>query len=333
MKVEGSGLASPSEVRNPPSTESSSAWTLFRKRWRNPRQLTVTRVGKIFIVITTGIGLGALNTGNNLLYLVLGFLLSVIVLSGVLSERILRDLSVRRALPNGVRAGEPFQLRYEITKKKGAAFALKVNEHRSRLVGWGWAPHFDETEPCLITATMVIHDRGPLLLREIQVSTFFPFGLFEKSRLIEVSDLLLVWPRRGFACEVPADATTQHMGESGVQRLRDGAGDLAGLRLLREGEDARRIHWKKSASSQTLVRVERERDDRKQYRLTLDDHAAETLERACEEMAALSEQLISQGHEVGLRSKAVTIRPSSGPVALRKILNALAWAGFSKGAP
>ena len=66
-----------------------------------PRRLRVTRVGRTYLVITLGIGLGALNTGNNLLYLVLGFLLSVIVLSGVLSERVLRDVTVRRLLPDG----------------------------------------------------------------------------------------------------------------------------------------------------------------------------------------------------------------------------------------
>ena len=50
--------------------------------WR--RSLKATRVGRTYLVITVGIGLGALNTGNNLLYLVLGFLLSLIVASSIL---------------------------------------------------------------------------------------------------------------------------------------------------------------------------------------------------------------------------------------------------------
>ena len=50
-------------------------------------------MGRTYLVVTFGVGLGALNTGNNLLYLVLGLLLAMVVASGVLSERCLRYLS------------------------------------------------------------------------------------------------------------------------------------------------------------------------------------------------------------------------------------------------
>ena len=58
----------------------------LRAWWKPPRTMTITRVGRTYLVITMGVGLGALNTGNNLLYLVLGFLLSLIIASGVLSS-------------------------------------------------------------------------------------------------------------------------------------------------------------------------------------------------------------------------------------------------------
>ncbi len=52
----------------------------FLRRSLNPgRVLTVTPLGRVFLMLTLGIGLGALNTGNNLLYLVLGLMLSTIV--------------------------------------------------------------------------------------------------------------------------------------------------------------------------------------------------------------------------------------------------------------
>lgn len=57
-----------------------------KKRRRLPRKLKTTREGKALIGITLGIGAGAVNSGNNLLYLILGLLLSLIVVSGVLSE-------------------------------------------------------------------------------------------------------------------------------------------------------------------------------------------------------------------------------------------------------
>ena len=72
------------------STPPRSLWRRLKAALRPPRTLKVTRMGRTYLVVTFGVGLGALNTGNNLLYLVLGLLLSVIILSGVLSERCLR---------------------------------------------------------------------------------------------------------------------------------------------------------------------------------------------------------------------------------------------------
>ena len=48
------------------------------RRWRSvrpPRRLKFTREGKFFVGITLGVGFAAINTANNLLYLLLGMLL------------------------------------------------------------------------------------------------------------------------------------------------------------------------------------------------------------------------------------------------------------------
>ena len=78
------------------------------RRWfRPPRRLKLTREGKYFIGITFGVGFAAINTGNNLLYLLLGMLLSLIVVSGVLSELSLRELTVVRRLPPRAQVARP----------------------------------------------------------------------------------------------------------------------------------------------------------------------------------------------------------------------------------
>jgi uncharacterized protein (DUF58 family) len=296
--------------------------------WR--RGLKTTRIGRTYLVITVGIGLAALNTGNNLLYLVLGFLLSIIVLSGVLSERVISEIRVRRLLPDGAFAGEPFPLRYEVTRTKGRAFALRISEGGGTLDGWAWIPTVLEGAPVVARADVTAARRGPLALNEVQISTFFPFGLFEKSRTVPVEDLLLVWPRRGFSCDPPEADDGRQTGDGGSQRHRDGSGDVQGLRELGEGEDARRVHWKKSATAGKLLVVEREREDRKQYTLRIDGAApGEPLDRACEETAALTNRLLAAGNEVGLVAGGRKIRPSSGPGHEKRILSALAVLGFT----
>ena len=297
-------------------------------RWRAPRTLKVTRVGRTYLVITLGIGLGALNTGNNLLYLVLGFLLSVIVLSGVLSERVLSDVTVRRLIPDGVFAGEPFALRYEVGRAKGHAFALTLRELPGTLEGSAWVSSVGAGQREVTRARATAPRRGPLRLTGVKVSTTFPFGLFEKARTIPLDDLLLVWPRRGFTCEVPHSSAGVHVGDLGQSRHRDGGGDLLGLRELGDDEDARRIHWKKSAAVGQLLKVEREREDRQQFTLRVDRQAlSEALERACEETAALTHALLGAGHEVGLEAFDRRIRPAAGSGHERRLLSALAWLG------
>ena len=72
-----------------------------------PRALRATRAGWCFIAIIFGVGFAALNTGNNLLYLVLALMLAFLVLSGLLSEASLRGLRVERHLPRELFALAP----------------------------------------------------------------------------------------------------------------------------------------------------------------------------------------------------------------------------------
>jgi len=308
-----------------------SLWSRFRawRSWRSPRGLKFTRSGRTFFVVTIGIGLGALNTGNNLLYLVLGLLLSLIVASGVLSEYCVRDVRVRRLLPDAAHAAEPFAMRYELTRAKGFCFALSVRELSPALTGSAFAPVVRAGEPQVVRAQLTAERRGPYALDELEVSTLFPFGLFSKTRRIELPDTLLVFPRRGMACVEPPETHGAPAGDGGNPRRRDGTGDLLGLRELAEGEDARRVHWLKSATYGKLLKVEREREERRQFVLSVGAKlSGEALDTRCEELAALTRRLLTHGHEVGLDAEGHRIRPGGGPGHEKRVLSALAWVGF-----
>jgi uncharacterized protein (DUF58 family) len=301
---------------------------------RLPRTLQVTRLGQVYIVLTLGVGIGALNTGNNLLYLVLGFLLAIIVLSGVLSERVVADLAVRRLLPEGAFSGERFALRYEVRRKQGRAFALRLSEDDAALPGWAWVPIVEAGTPVVTRADLTAPRRGPWPLKAVRVTTAFPFGLFEKTRVLELPETLLVYPRRGFVCEAPVADDGRRSGDLGSAKHRDGAGDLLGLKELGDLEDVRRVHWRKSAAAGRLLKVEREREDRREYTLVIDPGLPpEALDRACEETAAVTHVLLERGHEVALQAGAHRLRPGNGAGHEHRILSALAWLGFEERAP
>lgn len=306
----------------------------LRRLLRPPRRLRITGAGRVYLLVTVGVGLGALNTGNNLLYLVLGLLLSLIVVSGVLSERCLRGLQVRRLLPEGCHAAEPFPLRYALRRPAGWSFALAVEEDGGALQGRAWAPAVGGDDELVVRADPVAPRRGPLRLAGVKVTTTFPFGLFAKSMVVDQDGLLLVYPRRGFTCEVPPTREGPRSGDGGNPHRRDGTADLHSLRELLPLEPARGVHWVKSAQWGKLLKVEREREERVRYLLQVrTDLPQEVLDRECEEAAALSERLLGLGHEVGLSMPRHQLRPGSGPGQRRRVLSALAWAGHEEESP
>jgi uncharacterized protein (DUF58 family) len=300
---------------------------------RPPRRLRTTGAGRTYLVLAVGVGLGALNTGNNLLYLVLGLQLSTIVVSGLLSEWCLRRVRVRRLLPEAPHARSTFHLGWALSRPRGHGFALSVWEVHPLLgeaVGQlAWLPPGEER---IVRAPAVVPRRGPLPLGAVRVATSFPFGLFVKSRDIDLPGELLVLPARTSAPPEAPHSATGTGEEHSPRRGLDGEGDLAQLRELREGEDARRIHWRKSAQLGTLLRIERDAHPHPRIVLRLDDGGPpEALDGPCEALAARAELLLARGAEVGLETTGgVSLRPSTGVLQARAILRALARAGYGE---
>ena len=309
----------------------SAPRSALRRRFRPPRSLTITGAGRTYLVITLGVGLGALNTGNNLLYLVLGLMLSMIVVSGVLSEQCLRWLEVRRLGAEAAFVDEPFAFRYAVKRSRGTGCCLVITEEGAAVSGEARVAVLPSGEEQVARADLRAPRRGPHALTGIKVTTVFPLGLFAKTRVFESEAVLLVYPRRVAHAGALPDQQAGPVGDTGNPRRRDGTGDLLGLRDLRDGEDVRQVHWKKSASAGKLLRTERAREERRQFTLALDPTLApDPLERRLEEAAAQARALLERGHEVGLDAGLTRLRPAAGPGQERRILCALAWVGHEE---
>jgi len=77
------------------------------ERLRESFDYEVNRAGIIYALVTLVIGIAALNTGNNLLYIVVAAMLAAIVVSGYVSAVVLRYLELDIRLPEHVFAGRP----------------------------------------------------------------------------------------------------------------------------------------------------------------------------------------------------------------------------------
>jgi uncharacterized protein (DUF58 family) len=75
------------------------------ERLRETFNYEVTRAGVVYVLVTLVIAIAALNTGNNLLYIVVAAMLAAILVSGVVSALVLRWLELDVRLPEHVFAG------------------------------------------------------------------------------------------------------------------------------------------------------------------------------------------------------------------------------------
>ena len=316
----------------------------LRRRYRRPpRQLKTTREGKLLIAITLGLGFGAINSGNNLLYLILGMLLSLIVVSGVLSELTLRRLRVDRTSKGSPHAGGDVFTSYAVfnEKRRAGSFSVEIEEafdatkpvHQRP----GYSLFLRPGERHEVAARLRFGRRGVYTSTGIRVATRFPFSFFRKWREFDGASEFVVYP-----AIVPIKAPRLYNVESGAYesyRKVGQGGEYYGLREHRLEDDPRDIHWKTSAKLGRLVSREYEATaDRRVWlyvpnvygegeqpnELPRETPESVRFETGLSHAASLAAHYIKEGWAVGLLSLNEQIPPETGSNQLTRIYDSLA---------
>ena len=222
--------------------------------WRPPRRLSFTREGRIAVFLSIGVGFAAINTGNNLLYLLLGWILSFIIASGVLSEATLKGLVVTRRPPPRIYASEPFLMEVVIAndKPKRASYSIEVEDLQGKrpIDKRCYFLKIPEAKQQRTSYRHTFVRRGLYTLTGYRLATKFPFALFRKSRDVDAPLEVLVYPARVSVARPPPRAANR--GDAIADRLGR-RGEFHGLREHRAGDDRRDIHWKSSARTGRLL--------------------------------------------------------------------------------
>lgn len=320
----------------------------WRRFWRNaPRQLEFSRDGKVIIGLTFAIGFAAINTGNNLLFLGWGLMLSAILISGVLSEATLRPLSILASPPTAARAGEisliPMQL--SNAAQRLPAYAVEAGGTVEDPAGeslTATAPYQLRLEPDShhrIGARFTPARRGRHRIGALRTRTSYPFGFFTKSKRHSPPKRAEFWVMPA-AVDVSGLATLlfSRLGEEAAQVA--GAGeDFFSLRPYRHGDDVRRVHWRRSARTGRWVVIETEAYRGTQLMLELclppvepgaDD---ERVEITISTLGSLAEDLLARGLSVGAHGPDLAVLPEAGPRQAHIILLALARLEVGAGRP
>jgi uncharacterized protein (DUF58 family) len=245
-------------------------------------------------------------------------LLALIVVSGVMSELSLRDLTVVRRLPLRAQVGRAHLVEIEVFNHKGRvpSYAIEVEDLRAAQPA-DKRCFFLKISPK--SAQVAAYRRTPLKRgRDVHVgfriATRFPFGLFEKSREVPAEGELIIYPAVD-PVQLPPSGTGRHAGNDSSLGRGNGE-DFLGLRPLREGEDPRDVHWRKTAALGHLVSRERAREARPDVTLALD---AIKPASATEEWDIAFERRIRDAASRAVahlkRGDSVTIRTSTGLVS------------------
>jgi uncharacterized protein (DUF58 family) len=327
---------SPDQKRSAPRSKEPPTgwWQRLQRGLRLPRRLKFTREGRYFFFISLGIGFAAVNTGNNLLYLLLGMTLSIIVASGVLSEVALRKLSVRRQFPPEIYAERPFLVGIELSnqKRRIPSFSIEIEDLAGGL-SLEKKCYFLKIPPQRSQHTSyryTLARRGVHRFDAVRISTKFPFALFRKSREVDLPDEVLVYPARVDVSDLTA---AWRSGQGAAPLRRGGRGeDFFSVREFRPGDDSREIHWKSSARVGRLMLREREDAINRRVAIYLDNRlpapATEEIrlevERAIARAASLASHYLQRGFRVRLVTRTARVNEGTGAAHLRHILRTLA---------
>ena len=282
--------------------------------------MSLTRTGRTVLGLSLLALLAGLASGNNLLYLLYGLLVSGLLLSASAAWWNLRRVEAVVDAPEQAFEGSPAVLRVRLKNTSGVCAHMLD-------AAWGGERAAVDSLPSRSEARCEL--RGPLpwrglnLLEGLSLETDFPFGLLRLRRPLRGEVLALPKPRETrSAAEIDADVS-----ESGVPRPRKGIGDdLFGIRGYEPGDDSRLINWKLTARTGRALVNEYScpGGSKVTVRVEVTDGQALT------ESASACKHYLDRGGEVRLVTPEGSVDYGKGLLHLDRLLRVLALLGPGK---
>jgi uncharacterized protein (DUF58 family) len=286
--------------------------------------MRLTRFGFGVVLAALVTMFGAAASGNNLLYLVNGMIISVLAVSAFAARRNLSGLGAEASVPTSSFQGTELSLSVLIRNpRRRAAHRLDAAagaERRScrRLEGRSAAA---------FSLPATLPRRGRNILSGLVLESSYPFGIFR--RRVDLAPVeALAFPHLD---EVPELRPSRSVRQESVALPKRGVGDeFHGLREYGDGDDARLIDWKATARTGTpLVREYAHYLDNR-ITITVEGKPGPSTEREISEAASAARFHIDAGAEVRLVTDEGGLDYGRGLLHLEAILEKLALLGNGK---
>lgn len=287
--------------------------------------MKTTREGRRFLLATALIAVAAVNTGNNLIYLIFSLMLSFVLLAVVMLRINLSGIALAVSIDHPVFAGEQTCAFFTILNRKKLIpkYSLRViAPGTSSPVYCAFIPQKDSVKKEI---KIIFDKRGLYTYGDFFIQSGFPFILFEKSTALKVSGEVLVYPSLMDVEQVIPDITGQ---EGFSIRMTTGTGnDVHSIREFRYGDDWRNMHWKASAKASSLMVKEYSLTDIRKITLIIDNlqpSQEEVFEKTLSLAGSLARYFLDSGYFVRVLSCKKVIPFGNGGEHLFKVLDILA---------
>jgi uncharacterized protein (DUF58 family) len=309
---------------------------------RKRPSLDFSLTGLIYIAMMLFMGLAAINSQANLLFGVFGLMIGILLVSGIISRMVLRNLDITRRLPENGVVGQPMTVSYEFGNRKRFWPSLSVT--LAELDGveafqkqpHGYMLHAAARMTATVPVELIPKRRGLYALGRHQVSTSFPFGFIKRAMERVSKDKILIFP--AMAMVAPQFLSRMLSAESSgpmMRPRRGGMDEFYGLKEHRSGENPRWIYWKRSARTGTLVAKEMTHVSPPRILMLLDTFTEDDsragqaeVERCIAMAGSLAHHAIEQNLALGMvcwtRDGWLSIQPNRGKRHRADILTALA---------
>ena len=244
--------------------------------------------GALFVVLTLLVGLAAAQRPNNLVVWGFGVLLAMILVSGVVSAKMVRNLRVTRLETRSASSGSPLVVKYlvENLSRKRSVFALRVGEiltassirdrffspdSKDHVGSTGWLSRIGPGESQVCDSVLPAFHRGVLHLQKVRVTTAFPFGFIDRRIDFDLDQEILVQPTtHPLKSDLIRSVSQGELGGIGVSGRPGPGEDFFSLREFKPGDSVRQIFWKRPQANNDILVVQRSESTPPRIRVILD---------------------------------------------------------------
>ena len=212
--------------------------------------IKITKAGYFYIGLTIILGFSAVNTANNLVYIIAAAMLSFMAVSGFFGRGNLRGISVTIDIPEEVYARRPVPIRVTLVNSKRflPAFLIRISLGDTTIL----FPFVDSHQQASRFVQWVFPLRGMHHFDRIRFSSVFPFNFFIRFKHLTADHSCIVFPEPQRCIILEQNQYQRHQLGS-LNSLRSGYDDdLIAVRNYIDGDPLKHINWKATARTDQL---------------------------------------------------------------------------------